>query len=212
MNYSNPEAQPERTPKPTLIRVPWADFVSNILAPPVVWTVLAPLIALQTTSSTSQAVQLAAVYVIFVCIIPSLYIFWQFRRGVISDIHLPRSSDRLRPFIVTAAGAAITLAIYLLGHIEGKMLVFALATLVQISILGIFTAVWKISIHATCIGSAAMAVGLWFGLLSGLMMIPLVLLVVAARLRLLRHTIFEVISGLLVGSFTVIILTSLVKN
>jgi hypothetical protein len=177
----------------------WARLVSNLLSPPVVWAVMAFPIAFRDAASDEQALTWALVYTGLVCLLPVIYIAWMVHRGSITDLHMEVREERIRPFVVSII--CTTIAWWVLRFMGAPPIVplFALFSLVQIAVMLLITLVWQISIHVVSISGAVIAALVWFGPLWALLVIPLVILVGAARLKLHRHTLAQVLVGSLVG-------------
>ncbi len=177
----------------------WARVVSDVLSPPVVWAALSFPIANRAAGGSSSALIWAGIYSIFVCILPVLYIAYMVKRGHITDIHIRVRSQRLLPFIVTIACAGAAVLILVALGAPRLVPLFALFSLLQVVIMLAITTMWQISMHAMGIMSAAVAVTALFGAWAGLLAAPLVAMVGAARIRLRRHTLAQVIAGAIVG-------------
>jgi membrane-associated phospholipid phosphatase len=63
----------------------------------------------------------------------------------------------------------------------------------------VVTYYWQISVHSGIMAGAVVIAGLLFGAQVALILSPLILLVAAARLRLKRHTPWQVVAGIAVG-------------
>ena len=177
----------------------WARLVSNILSPPVVWAVMAFPIAFRDAESQQQALTWALVYTGLVCILPVIFIGWMVHRGSITDLHMEVREERIRPFLVSIV--CTTIAWWVLRFMGAPAIVplFTLFSLVQIAVMAVITLVWQISMHMmsiTCVMVAALA---FFGPLWAVLVIPLIVLVGAARLKLKRHTLAQVMAGFVVG-------------
>ena len=79
-----------------------------------------------------------------------------------------------------------------------------------ITVIAIITLMWQISMHAMSITSATIAVGVFFSVGSALLLVPLVVLVSAARLSLKRHTPAQILAGTLVGALVPVIVLLLI--
>lgn len=188
--------------------VRWARVISNLVSPPVVWAILAFPIAWQHAPSRGQAVVWALTYGLLVCLVPMLYVGWMVRRGHITDLHMKYRQERLLPFVVSmvCTGAAWLL----LRWMGAPPLVPLLAavTLAQLVMMTLITLVWQISMHAMSIASAVTATALLFGALPALAVAPLVPLVGAARLKLRRHTLAQVVAGTVMGALVTVALVA----
>jgi hypothetical protein len=177
----------------------WARLVSDLLSPPMVWAVMAFPIAFRDAPAQQQAFTWALVYGSLVCLLPLLYIAWMVRRGAITDIHMQVRQQRMRPFVVSMA--CTTIAWWVLRFMGAPPILplFALFSLAQLAAMALITLVWQISIHAVSITGAVVAAFAFFGPLWALLILPLVILVGAARLKLQRHTLAQVVMGAVVG-------------
>jgi hypothetical protein len=188
----------------------WARLVSDVLSPPVIWAVLAFPMAFHDAATQEQAFIAAIVYGLLVCWLPVGYIYWNVRSGKITDIHIKVRQQRLRPFLVSILCAGVAFCALLLFDAPRLMPLFALFSLIQIAIMTVVTLVWQISMHAMSISGAVVAAAALYGTGAGLLMLPLLLVVSAARLRLRRHTLAQVIAGALVGAVMTALLFALV--
>jgi membrane-associated phospholipid phosphatase len=180
--------------------LPWARLISNIASPPVVWTALMFPIALRDAQTREQAVIWALTYGVLVCLLPMLYVVWMVRRGRISDIHMRFRRERLRPFIISVICAAAAWIALRLMNAPPVVPLVAVFTLIQLTVIAVITLVWQISMHTMSIACAVVATGVLFGPLPALLVSPLVPLVGAARLKLERHTLSQVVAGALLGA------------
>lgn len=183
----------------TQYKISWARAVSDILSPPVVWASMAFLIARRGASSPQQALLWAGIYIVLVCLLPVMYIALMVKMGRITDIHMKVRTQRYIPLLVSLLCTGVAwVSMRLLGA-PPVLPLFALFSLIQLAIIGLITLVWQISIHAISISGATIATGALFGWLPALFVLPLVILVGAARLKLHRHTPAQVVAGTLVG-------------
>jgi hypothetical protein len=188
--------------------ISWARLVSHLLSPPVVWGALVLLIAFRDADSQGQALLWAAAYGIIVCLLPGLYIVWLVRRGIVTDVHLNRRQERPRVLLLSAACAGLSWwMLRSLGAPPGIPLI-AVITLALLAITMLITLVWQISLHATSISAAVIATGAFFGIGPALLVLPLALLVAAARLHLKRHTPAEILAGTVVGGLIPVLLVA----
>lgn len=188
----------------------WPRWVSDILSPPVIWALLAFPIAYHADGGQGNALIYAIVYGTMVCWLPLLYIAWNVRNGNISDLHMKVRQERIRPFIVTLLGAGAALALLIAFNAPRLMPMFTLFSLIQLGLMTLITLVWQISIHAMSITGAVVAAGAIYGVGPALVLFPLVPLVGAARYKLGRHTIAQLIAGASVGALMTLLLFTVV--
>ncbi|MBL8145799.1 MAG: hypothetical protein JNL34_05375 [Anaerolineae bacterium] len=178
----------------------WARVLSDILSPPVVWGALAVPMALRATGSLQAALPWALIYVALVCLLPAGYIGFEVWRGRISDLHVNLREQRMKPYAVSLIGAGLAFIVMLALNAPQLMALFTVFTAVQMFLMLVFTTRWKISMHAMSITSAVFTLGVLFGLQVFLLCAPLILVVGIARVRLRRHSVRQVMAGILVGA------------
>jgi membrane-associated phospholipid phosphatase len=181
------------------VNLSWARLVSDLLSPPVVWAAMAFPIAFRDAQSRQQAVTWALVYGALVCVLPMVYVALMVRRGSITDLHMGVREQRIRPFIVSLVCTVFAWWVLRLMGAPPVVPLFALFSVVQIAVMALITLVWQISVHAMSITGAAVAAFAFFGPLWALPILPLVVLVGAARLNLKRHTLAQVLAGSALG-------------
>jgi len=184
----------------------WPRLVSNLLSPPVVWAAMAFPIAFRDARSQEQAITWAVVYGLLVCLLPIVYVAWMVRRGAITDLHMRVREQRLRPFLVSIICTTIAWWVLRLMGAPGIVPQFALFSLVQIAVMAVITLGWQISMHMMSITSVMVAAFAFFGPLWAVLVIPLIVLVAVARLKLKRHTLGQVIAGSMVGAVVPVLL------
>ncbi len=189
----------------------WPRVVSDILSPPVVWGVLALPIAFRDAPTRSQALLWASVYITIVCVIPIAYVTWMVRQGKITDIHMKVREQRMRPLIVSLVCTVV--AWWTLRFLGAPPVVplLAISSFIQLALITAITTVWQISLHAMSITGAAITSGALFGLTPALLIAPLIVLVAAARLKLKRHTVAQVMGGAALGLIVPLALLSIVR-
>lgn len=190
-------------------RLYWARIISNLLSPPMVWAVLVFPIAFRYAESPVQALKWALTYGILVCLMPLLYISWMVRRGKIGDLHMKERRERIGPFIFSMACTCVAWQILRLMGAPPMMPMVAAFTLAELIVMLLITLVWQISMHTMSISVAVVATGIVFGPMSALLVSPLMPLVGAARLKLGRHTIGQVVAGAIIGAVIPLILLAL---
>ncbi len=177
----------------------WASLVSNLLSPPVVWAMMALPIMFRDAETEQQALTWVLVYAALVCLLPMVYVAWMVRRGAITDLHMRVREQRVRPFLVSIACTALAWWVLRLMGAPPVVPLFVLFSLVQIAVMAAITLVWQISVHAMSMTGAMVAAVAFFDPLWALVILPLVVLVGAARLELKRHTLAQVVAGSALG-------------
>ncbi len=190
----------------------WAEFVSNVVSPPVVWSIMAFPIAALDAPSTSKMLTWALIYVVLVSAVPTLYILLQVRRGNIADMHMPNREERIRPFIVSIITTSIAVVALYVSSASPIMRLFAISSLIQLTLMALITTMWQISIHMISISGVVVTVGALFGATPVLLTAPLVPLVALARLKLHRHTRAQVVAGIILGALSVSALLAMASS
>jgi hypothetical protein len=181
------------------VNISWARLVSDLLSPPVVWAAMAFPIAFRDAHSEQRALTWALAYGVLVCVLPMVYVAWMVKRGSITDLHMGVREQRIRPFIVSLICTVFAWWMLRLMGAPPVVPLFAMFSIVQIAVMALITLVWQISVHAMSITGAAVAAFAFFGPLWALPIVPLVVLVGAARLNLKRHTLAQVLAGSALG-------------
>lgn len=177
----------------------WPRLISDILSPPVIWAVVAFPVAFKGADTPAQALLWALIYGVIVCLLPALYILSLAARGHITDIHMAVRTQRIRPFIVSIICTMLAWWVLRLLGAPPLLPMFTLFSLIQIAIMLAITLVWQISMHTMSITGAVVIFGALYGPLVGLLLLPLIAVVGAARIKLNRHTPAQVVAGGLVG-------------
>ena len=183
--------------------------ISRVLSPPVVTIAGICMVASHLAApDTTSALTWALGECILVVLLPALFVVWLVARGKVADLDLRIRQQRMQPYLVTLICSLLAVAwTWLIGALPLFKL-FALGAVVQIAILSIVTARWKISLHTAAIASLVVT-ALRF---SGLGALPLLLcipVVAWARLLLRRHDLAQTVAGALVGSLVYIVALSL---
>lgn len=178
----------------------WESLLSNVLSPPILWATLALPVALRDAGPGQRPLLWAAIYGVFVCLLPAVYIGINVLRGSISDLHLRERRQRHRPYMVTILSA--TIAWIILSWLEATEVMRALAlfSLANVVVMAAITVFWQISMHTMSVSSALMALALLFSPPLALLCSPILPLVYAARYRLGRHSHKQLLGGAILGA------------
>ena len=181
----------------------FARIISNIVNPPLMGAFIVGL-----TSSRILQIDTALKWLSLVVVLtigpPLSYVVYLVKIGYLKDIYMPDHDRRLKPISVIFVWLIIS--IFILNFINAPtiMVILIVAVLLEVSLLGLVTVLWKISFHAATVSSAATATLLLSSQLAWIM-VPLVPLVGWTRVHLKRHTTLQVIGGCIVGTiFTII--------
>ena len=180
-------------------------FISLLISPPVVWAIWTLSIAQQFSRNRFEAAFFASLFALTICILPIAFIAYMVKTGRISDMHMRHSHERYIPYSIAIIGCLFTELVYLRFDAHPVLILVALVTLVELSIMLIGTFFSHISLHAMAMTSIISATTIIYGFNKSLVFIPVLLAVILARLVLRRHTAWQIILGALIGVFTPLI-------
>ena len=180
----------------------WAHAVSLLLSPPVVWAIWVYAVSLLRSSNRGSAFAFASLFVLSICVAPMLFVAYKVRNGKISDMHMRESNERYVPYSIAIVAGVLTGVVYLHYNAGPVLLLVVLVSIVELTIMLAATFYMKVSLHAMAMSSIISATTLLFGFAQGLVFIPVLLLVVLARLVLQRHTTLQIMVGVLIGILT----------
>lgn len=180
------------------LRVRFARFISNILAPSTISLPFVLLVSLYHAQSTTSALLFACLTLFFLMLGPMVYILIGVRKGWLSDVDVSRRTERAGPFLFGITSVALGLILLRYVNAPRNLETLLLITTISGVIMLIVTLWWKISIHASSMaGAATMLTALY-----GAVMLPtflLLILVSWSRVVLRRHTTAQVIAGSLLS-------------
>lgn len=194
----SPQRQEDYITEPPGHALPFAKFISSVAAP----HTLAPLALLLTATTLDSRLDWLWIgfYLLFAVLVPVGYLVWLLRTGQVQDFHLRVRTDRFRPMVVTITSSGFAWLVMQLNNAPYVLTTVALAAWIQSVLLFFITLRWKISAHSAAAATLAMlgwkiatpSVALGFS--------ALVPLVGWARVRMRRHTLWQVIWGGVLGS------------
>jgi len=130
--------------------------------------------------------------------LPMLFLLWQLKQGQVTDVDIYYRRQRRESLLVTILGVALSwLALYWSGA-PPSMLLLAGIGLVQGIIILLVTLGWKISIHATAAASTATFLLTEFQS-TARPVVLLVPLIAWSRIKLRRHSVAQVVVGIVAG-------------
>ena len=179
----------------------WAHAVSLILSPPLTWAIWVYSVTLPGNSSAAGFL-FASLFVLSICIAPMLFVAYKVRSGKISDMHMPLSRERYIPYSIAILAGFASLLIMFNFDADPTLQVVTLVSIVELTIILAGTFFVHISLHAMAMASIISATAVIFGLGQSLLFIPLLMLVILARLVLKRHTAIQILIGALIGVLT----------
>ena len=180
----------------------WAHIVSLLISPPIVWGIWTFLIALSVTPSRIAALLYSSIFTLMVCLLPILFVACMVKLGKIGDLHMRESRERYIPYLIAIIAAIFTEIIFLRFDAHPILVILTLVSIVELTLMLLGTFFNHISLHAMAITSMISATAILFGFSQSLIFIPLILVVVLARLVLRRHTPVQIMAGVLIGALT----------
>jgi membrane-associated phospholipid phosphatase len=177
----------------------FAEIISDVFNPLFVSSVVfILLITMDNSLSGDRKILLTGISVVFASLIPIGYLLNLKRRGKIREMEIIERHRRYIPFLLGLfnyfIGFLILLALGAPRLVSGVMLFHATNTLFVLFV----TLRWKISAHAVGISGPLMVLSFRFGscVLPFYILVPLI---GASRVVLKRHTVAQVIVGMLAG-------------
>ncbi len=180
----------------------WAQVVSLLVSPPLVWAIWVYAITFATAANRSSALVFASLFVFSICAAPILFVAYMVRIGKIGDLHMPHSRERFIPYSLAIVAGVLSEVIFIHFEAEPILILVTLVSIVELSLMLVGTIFNHISLHAMAMASIISATTIMFGLSRGLAFLPVLLLVILARLVLKRHTPVQIVAGTLIGLLT----------
>jgi len=179
-------------------KIKLAQWISEICIPPFFLIFVVTVFLINSTGIITDKVLWWFILFIVPACLPIIYIIYLYRKGKVSNKHLPIKSERTRPYIV--AILCILLAILLLKSTNAPAILIVLMTayLVNAVFLLLINFTWKVSAHAVGVACPLMVLSWSFGqiILPFFLIVPLI---AWARWQLGAHTFGEVLMGSLAG-------------
>ena len=170
-----------------------ANFISNVASPPVWLLGTAVFTALATQQANAWLYVL--IYSIPVILFSTLFIFILYYQGIISDLHVKSREERVKPMFAIAAASIVSSIGLSFSNAPSFLILVAAAISAQLLGVALLTTFWKVSLHTTT-ASACIIMAYWFSPWLGLLLIPILIAVVWARMFLNYHTTAQVSGGI----------------
>lgn len=171
-----------------------AERVSDIFNPYYLSAPFFLLVVIVSAKSLMTGIVYCVVLVLFFSALPVWDINRRIRRGSVSNPHIDRREDRIKPFLFSLTCAVAGLAAVYLAGAPAVIKAVSWSVVVTGAIVTATTAVWKVSLHAAGISAIAFILVALFGWFA----LPVVLcipLVYWARLTLNKHTPTQLLVG-----------------
>lgn len=183
-----------------------AEIISEVFGPHLWMPVLMVLLLFRTGLSNDQLAVLVPSLITLLLIIPFVYLHIALKMGWISKWDIPKKEER-RPIIAIFIICSI-ISLFLVKQFGSKMFLDLFILLLTTGfVASAITLFWKISIHMVLDTSGVLVMNLLLG--SEFWPLFILIPVVAwARLKLKRHTFFQILAGVLLS---VVIFTAGIK-
>ncbi len=173
-----------------------ANFISNVASPPV-WslgTAVFPALATQKANAWLYIL----IYALPVILFSTLFTFILYQQGIISDLHIKSRKERIKPVFAIALSSALSTIGLSFSRAPGFLVLVAIALSIQLAGVALLTIFWKVSLHTTT-ATACIIMAYWFSPLVGILLIPLLIAVMWARLRLQYHNVAQIAGGIILS-------------
>ena len=188
-------------------------FLNPLIFPPVAFT----LIDAHFGASAGQLLMTLGVSLVFFCLVPLLYVVGLIRAGRVESLEIRDRKSRLGPLLVGMASygvGALALAQIVEGPALPLIVAFAALFPLNTAVILLINLRWKISLHMTSLAGFVSvllftALTVWRDLPAGLEtaltlatvgpLLPLIPLLMWARVRVGAHTRGQVVAGALFG-------------
>ena len=196
----------DRDPKTFTSLVRAARFYSNIASPPALFPAFAFLMA-WADHPAADSLLWAALYGLLAHLLPVLSVVYLHKIGRVHDIHVSSPEERRTPYRIGLMGAILTFVVVRTWAELPLLTNLILSHLVIMLVLALANTVWLISAHVSAIMALTLLAGQAFGAVFSFILFPFVVLTFYIRRYLKRHTFGELVSGLVVGAGSVLLLS-----
>jgi hypothetical protein len=173
--------------------------VTEVLAPAPTVAALVLHVAWHSAPAADDAERWRALAVLFVSVVPFLYIIRGVRRGRLSDHHVGARQQRPVPLLGGVASMLVGLILLTLLGAPRDLVAVVAVVAVGLALCLLVTLAWKLSIHAAVVSGGVTVLVIVFGppLLA---LSPLVPLVCWARVAVHDHTPAQTLAGAVLGA------------
>jgi hypothetical protein len=175
-----------------------AQVVTEVCSPAVVVLILPLAVAWHATHRPGPTALWGLVVAVFSSILPTVFIVRGARRGRWDGHHVRNREGRLVPLTLGLVSTVVGLVVLLTAGAPRDLVALDLAMLATLFVCTGITRWWKVSLHAAVAGGGAATMVLIYGPW-WLFLVPVVLLVAWARVRLSDHTIAQAVAGAVIG-------------
>lgn len=153
-----PDPRPPSEPFSTIRAA--AFLVSAVTSPFVVTAVTVTLVVLLLRPTLPQLLLWAGVSVVFGAVIPFCFVFYMWRMGRVTDVHVGMREQRAWPFVVALGSGAAGVALLYATGAPPPLVALGVVYLVVGLSLAIVSLQWKISVHSGVLTAAIISLAL----------------------------------------------------
>lgn len=169
-------------------------------------TVLAPLLLIVVALDQFQdrgpaAIGWGALAALFAGALPLGFLRWGTRRGRWADHHVDDRSARPLPLFFAMASVAAGTAILYALNAPKDVTALIIAMFCGLIVVLVVNHWWKVSIHSAVGGGSAVILGIVFGWIGIVVGVAVAGAAAGSRVVLAKHSVGQVVSGLIVGAF-----------
>lgn len=179
-----------------------AALVAAALEPTVVVPVVLLVVSLRSSASLASGVGWAALAVLFCVVLPYAVLLVLIRRGRVHDRQVVIREQRRGPLLVAIASVLVGVALLAVLGAPREVVALVAAMLAGLGVMSLVSHWYKASFHVATVAGAAVVLGHVLGPWWLVVLAPAVGLVGWARWRAGRHTLPQLLVGLLVGAVT----------
>lgn len=171
----------------------------SLLFSPFVVPIAAILLLVRVYAQTwEQSALWTTITVLFITIIPFLYIYVKVKQGKLTDIHIVIRGQRIMPLLFAQLSALIGVFIlYLLGAPKG-LIHLGICYIVNGIIFILITQFWKISLHSAVVAGCVTALA-YIVTPKMAFLFFLIPIVAWARIQKKRHTLIQNLAGAIIA-------------
>jgi len=190
------------------LKIRAARLYSDIFSPPSAFAIFGFIVAWSDMPFWKGSLH-AAIFGLLTSLMPIVYILSLLKRGLISDIHLSSPDERRIPYLLGVIGASLAYGVLRSLGSSDLFLDFILTNIIGLGALAVINSRWLISAHTSSITVITAFAGFAFSPKTALALFPLIVITCYIRHYLKRHTIGELISGVILGLTVVLGLVAL---
>lgn len=171
-----------------------AHLISGLTSPYVIIPIFSLVTIFHFANSFSQFFVWSILLIGLTVFAPLLYVLISVKQQKVTDLHVYLKEQRNTPFLIAIIGAIIVLFLYYYLHVPKALIAMVFALAVNGAVFALLSRYWKMSMHAATFASSLAIVSI---LVNGywLILSPIIILIIWARLSRKRHTIFQLIAA-----------------